>query len=151
MMSPMVVVHQAPVMLRRKVVKMRPNLMQPQNKPEKMDYNKVQKEPTKENKMLNKPQAKVQENPAAKEVPKEAARVQAKAKALEKVDKAKALEAEKEMAEKVKALEKVGRVKKEAEMVMDKAKAKVEIHPRIQEVPRMHPEILEMLEVRLMK
>jgi hypothetical protein len=129
----MVVVHQVPVMLRRKVVKMRPNLMQPQNKPEKMGYNKVQKEPTKENKMLNKPQAKdkVQENPAAKEVPKEAARVQAKALALEKVERAKALEAEK-------ALEKA----------RAKEKAKVEIHPRIQEVPLMHPEILV---ARLMK
>ena len=58
---------------------MLPNLMQPQNKPDKMGYNKVLTEQPKENKMLNKPQDKVQENPAAKEVPKEAVRVQAKA------------------------------------------------------------------------
>jgi hypothetical protein len=110
----MVVAHQFRVMLHRKVVRMLPNLMQPQNKPDKMDYNKVQKEPIKENKMLNKPQAKdkVLENPAAKEVPKEAVRVQAK------------------------ALEKVERVK---------AKAKMEIHPLIREVPLICPEMMAIL------
>ena len=53
-------------------------------------------------------------------------------------------------AEKAKALEKVERVKKEAEMEMDKAKAKVEIHPRIQEVPLICPEMMEILGHRLM-
>ena len=85
--------------------------------------------------MLNKPQAKdkVLENPAAKEIPKEAVRVQ-----------------ERVMAEKVKALEKVERVKKVLEMEKDKAKAKVEKHPLIREVPLICPEMMAMLEHPLM-
>jgi len=115
-------------MLRRKVVRMLLNLMQPQNKPAKTGYNKVLTEQHKENKMLNKPQAKVQENPAAKEVPKEAARVQAKALGLERV------EAEKVVKEKVQEME----------------KAKVETHPLILEVPLICPVMMAIQEHPLM-
>ena len=88
MMMFLMVVHQCRETLHRKVVRMLPNLMPPQNKPDKMGYNKVQKEPHKENKMLNKPQTKAleTEKPAAKEVPKEAVRVQAKALEAEKAE-----------------------------------------------------------------
>ena len=84
--------------------------------------------------MLKKPQSKekVQENPAVKVVPEEAAGVQAE-KALVVLERVKA--------EKVKALEKVEKVMLETETETEMDKAKVEIHPRIQAVLRICPEM----------